>query len=246
MKSKRAYLALPLALLGAALVLACENSRPTPVGPEGLGPQFTHNDPEKVHGGPKGGGNGGDGGGSKTALVDLQLGMQTAGLDVTVNQDSPKKLHVGNSDFVHDIQMNFINPGVCVGIKATNGSQFPTAEEFDALVAELTASVGSGFFTMQIDKADLVVGGFSTSDDHLLIVEFEGTLGSTRILLGSPFDQVDPATVKWTSQDVFEFTGPVVVWAHGVGDGGGEKSNRIIACPGVGLDPNKVVATLTR
>ena len=44
------------------------------------------------------------------------------------------------------------------------------------------------------------------------------------------------------------FTGPVVVWAHGVGDGGiGIKSNRIIQCDGGGgADANKVVATLDR
>jgi hypothetical protein len=64
-------------------------------------------------------------------------------------------------------------------------------------------------------------------------------------MLGSPFHQVDPVTVKWVSPDVFEWTGPVVVWAHGVGGGGGAKSNRIIACDG-GADDNKVVATLDR
>jgi hypothetical protein len=180
--------------------------------------------------------------------------MQTKGLDLDVTvKESSKKLTAGNTDFVQDIKMNFTSPGTCVGFAATNSGEEPTPGEITALTLELRRLAEDGFFTMQIDKSGLEVGT-STTDGHLLLVEqdgtFEGPTGNTRIMLGSPFDQVDPVTVKWVSSsagvDVFEFTGPVVVRAHGVGGGGGEKSNRIIQCPGMGDDPNKVTATLTR
>ena len=98
---------------------------------------------------------------------------------------------------------------------------------------------------MQINKADLTVGG-STSGGHLLLVQFEGPLepplgGKTiRILLGN-FPEVDPVTVTWVSEGEFKFTGPVVVWASGRG----RKSEAIIFCSGVGGEPNKVVATVS-
>ncbi len=58
---------LPFAtLLGAALLLGCQEQASSPVGP--YGPQFTHNDPDKIHGGPKGGGNGDGGGGGAVPL----------------------------------------------------------------------------------------------------------------------------------------------------------------------------------
>ena len=165
-------------------------------------------------------------------------------------KESSKKLNVGNSDFVHDIKMNFSHPGTCVGFAATKSGMAPDGGEVAKLEAELTALVMSGFFTMQIDKSGLG----TTSDGHLLLVERDGTFddalgtthGHTRIMLGSPFNQVDPVKVTQPDPnvDVFEFTGPVVVWAHGVGGGGGEKSNRIIACGGAG--DNKVTATINR
>jgi hypothetical protein len=55
--------ALPLALLSAAFLLGCQEQASGPVEPDGLAPRFTHKDPDKVHGGPKGGGGGGGGGG---------------------------------------------------------------------------------------------------------------------------------------------------------------------------------------
>ncbi len=242
MKTQRAVL--PLALLSAAFMLGCQDQGLEPVGLDGVAPQFHES---AKH--PDGHGGGG-GGGHAAATLDLADGMETMALDVTV-KDRTNKLNVGNTDFVQDIQMNlFVNRGTCEGFAATKSGTVPDGDEIVALEDELKLLVTDGFFTMQIDKNSLD----SSSDGHLLLVErdgtFEGPTGNTRIMLGSPFDQVDPVTVKWVSSsagvDVFEFTGPVVVWAHGVGGGGGEKSNRIIQCPGTGDDPNKVTATLTR
>ncbi len=238
-----------LALLSTVFLLGCQEQGSEPVGPEG--PEFD----KPVNGEHRHG----DDVDPDPITLTLADGMVTTELPVTVSQDSNKKLKVDNGDFVHAIQMNFMDPGVCVGIKATNGSVAPNDEEIAALRAELHdfafwgapphapgkhgpgRLVTSGFFTMQIDKTDLTLGGSTTDDDHLLLVEFEGTLGPTRIQLGSPFDkQVPPNTVKWVSENVFEFTGPVVVWASG----GGVKDGRIIWCAGGVTDPNKVVATL--
>lgn len=239
MKTQRAVL--PLALLSAAFMLGCQDQGLEPVGLDGVAPQFHES---AKH--PDGHGGGG-GGGPAAATLDLADGMETMALDVTV-KDRTNKLNVGNTDFVQDIQMNlFVNRGTCEGFAATKSGTVPDEEEIVALEDELKLLVTDGFFTMQIDKNSLD----SSSDGHLLLVErdgtFEGPTGNTRIMLGSPFNQVDAVKVVEGATDVFEWTGPVVVWAHGVGGGGSEKSNRIIQCDGGGgADANKVVATLNR
>jgi hypothetical protein len=225
----------PISVCALLLLLpACHGRVSNPVEPEGA-------ELPGVSAPAKGGG-----GKSQPATLDLAPGMETTILDVTM-KESGKKLNVGNSAFVHAIQMNFASPGFCFGFKATKSGVVPTPDEITALKEELETRVTAGFFTMQIDKNSLG----SPSDGHLLLVErdgtFEGANGYTRIQLGSPFDQVDSVTVTQPDpdKDVFEFTGPVVVWAHGVGGGRGEKSNRIIACPGVGSSPNQLVATVS-
>ena len=101
---------------------------------------------------------------------------------------------------------------------------------------------------MQIDENSLD----ETSRDHLLLISHAGTFddvnkGSTRIILGSTFDQLDDVKVKQLDEDanVFQWTGPIVVWAIEVGRNG-VKGDRIIQCPGTEDDPNKVVATVNR
>ena len=264
----KAHLAkVSLALLSAVFLLGCQEQGSEPVGPEGLGPQFAAKKCANNSALPGcGGDDGGDGDPAATTLT-LADGMQTPlnpsnddPLPVTVNQDSPKKLNVGNSDFAHNIKMNFLNPGDCFPFAATKSGVVPSTggdgkvDEVAKLEAELIALVTSGSFIMKIDKTGLTLNGSTTSESHLLLVERDGTFddptdgpthGHTRIMLGNPFDnQVPPNTVKWVSENLFEFTGPVVVWAHGVGGGGGEKSNRIIACGGDG--DNKVTATINR
>ena len=241
----KAHLAkVSLALLSTVFLLGCQDMGSGPVGLDGLGPEFKKCDPRPCNGG----GGGGGGGGIKVGKLGLADGMTTTDLHVFIGQDSDKKLTVNNTDFTHNIQMNFTKLGDCVGFKATKSGMLPstgTNGEVAKLVAELTAKVTSGFFEMQIDRTRRG----ETSDDHGLLVSHDGTFagptGHTRIMLGSPFSQVDPVTVTEVN-GVFTFTGPVVVWAHGVGGGGGAKSDRIIQCPGTGNDPNKVTATLTQ
>ncbi len=223
------------ALLSAAFLLGCQEKASSPVGPEALGILLDNKDGPHPHGG--------GGGGPAATSLDLDGGINTMGLVLSV-KESGKKLTIGNTDFVHDIQMAFTDPGTCVGITGTKSGVMPTPAEIDSLKLELTRQVTAGFFTMQIDK---------NGSDHLLLVErdstFDGPNGVTRIQLGSPFDQVpnDVTVTEDEDEDVFTFTGPVVVWAHGVGGGNGEKSNRIIFCLGdEENEPNKVVATVNR
>ncbi len=221
------------ALLAAAFLLGCQEKASSPVGPEGLGILLDNRGGPHPHGG-------GGGGGPAATTLDLDGGITTEGLGVSV-KESGKKLTIGNTDFMHDIGIAFTTPGECVGIKGTKSGVMPDDGEILSLMAELNGTVTDGFFTMQIDK---------NGSDHLLLVErdgtFDGSNGVTRIQLGSPFDQVPNVTVTEGPTDVFTFTGPVVVWAHGVGGGNGEKSNRIIWCPGGPDKPNMVVATVNR
>lgn len=232
----KAHLAkVSLALLSTVFLFGCQDMGSGPMGPEGLGPEF--NKPPHDHG---------DKGDPEQSTLTLADGIQATALPVTVKWDRDDKFRVNNTDFMHNIQMTFTDLGTCVGFKGTKSGVLPSPEQQSALEAELTSNtVTEGFFVMQIDRTSLDM----TSDDHGLLVQFEETsegplMGtSIRIMLGSPFSQVDPVKVT-ENNPVFTFTGPIVVWAHGVGGGGGAKSDRIIQCPGTGNDPNKVVATI--
>ncbi len=170
-------------------------------------------------------------------------------------KDTDTRLTVNNGDFTHDIQMKFMKPdsadyqvGDCTVIAGDNGSRGLPLDKgvYGNLLDELTAPVDGGFFTMEFLKRNLGL----PSGDHLLLVERDGTFesgthGNTRIMLGPTDDEVGvgPGTVTG-GPDTFVFTGPVWVWAHGVGGGGGKRSDRIIACGGAG--DNTVTATIDR
>ncbi len=167
----------------------------------------------------------GGGGGSQPATLDIAFPMETTGLAVTVGQDSRKKFQVSNNAFVHDIQMNF-NDEPCFTWNS------PTPEQKEALVSELSNKVQSGNITMTIDKTGLVLGGEGTqSSGHSLMVDYEGTLGPTRISVAHTPAQ--PPYVKWVSHsedpnvDVFQFVGYVIVtWQRGKN----YYNNRIVGC----------------
>ena len=230
----KAHLAkLSLALLSTVFLLGCQEQGSEPVGPEG--PQFNKPDAEGHNHDKDDDG----GGGPQPATLDLAFGMQTTttGLDVTVKRDNSTELRVGNTDFVHTIQMSFTNLGECTGV-----SFVPlTEDEIGALKLELTGSVTEGFFVMSIDKTSL-----GTTGGHVLLVQRDGTsvdptTGHTRITLGGHV--AGPVKVEEISSGVFEWTGPVGVSAK---TGSGRKSGRAIACPGDGDHPNLVTATLNR
>ncbi len=253
-------LILPLAFASVAFMYGCQEQGSSPVGPNADAVVANLDHKGRPHGRPKGD----DPDPAPTSTLDFAGGMKTTGFEVTVTERN-NLLKADNTDFLHPIEMNFTAPGTCEGFKGTKSGVLPSTEpaedealsEFDKLVSELTSPVAGGFFTMKVDKIGLVPeGDATTSDIHFLDVErdgtFDGDAGSTRILLGSPFNQVGPVTVKWVSSnfdpdvDVFEFTGPVVVWASKVGGGGGAKSDRIIYCPGTGDQPNLVTVTVNR
>ena len=240
---KAHFAKLSLALLSTVFLLGCQEQGPGPVGPDTEigGPNFLHQKKNpKPHGG---------GGGDPAATLDLADGMETEALPVTVKTDRDDKLKVNNTDFMHDIQMNFTNLGTCVGFKGTNGGTVPMRGQdvFTALLAQLTAPVTNGKVIMNIDKTDLMVDGNTQSGRHQVLVQYDDPvanpidLGLVRISVGSVFDGVAAATVAWTQPaaglDVFEFTGPVVVWDAG----GGINDQSVIQCPG-----QTVVVTLNR
>ena len=198
----------------------------------------------------KGGGGGGGGGGTEgVLLMDLEEGMLTTDLPVNVVTDSRKKINLETNAFADT--MNFTNPGDWYEIKAGAGKGQPdiSQEEGDALQAELGPDefgnpkvVENGRLYMLIDKAGLEPGG-ATSGGHHFIVEYVGALGRTGIQIGGPYGT--PVTVAWLSHtetvDTFQFTGTVIVW-----NGSSPKDSRMIGCPGVGPEPNKVVVRVTR
>ena len=241
MKSHLAKLS--LALLSTVFLLGCQEQGSEPVGPEGPGPEFDKpgsvcaahcHDDDAVDPG--------------QSTLKLEFGMETTLLPVSV-KESDTKLTVNNTDFHHEIIMNFRRqdggdydgPRDCTVHLGSTGSHdedlIPADETF--LLAQLKAVVDSGFFTMQIDKDGLD----SPPSDGLLLVEhdvtFEGSTVSIIIMIQRP------ANVQQETPDIFRFTGPVVVRANGVGGGKGKKSRRQIAC-GFEAGDNMVMATINR
>ena len=186
---------------------------------------------------------GGGGGGGSPALLDLEEGMLTAGLSVNLGRDNTKRLSLDTHAFQG--AMNFTDPGDWFQYKGNIREPDITQEEGDALQAELAPgnAIDNGSFYLQIDKVGLAPGG-ATSGDHFLNLDYVGALGETRMQIGGPYDT--PVTVVWLSHtetvDVFQFTGTILVGTTS----GGRKNSRVIGCPGVGPEPNKVVVTLTR
>ena len=249
----KAHLAkVSLALLSAVFLFGCQEQGSEPVGPDGLEIQAM-----------KGGKGKGGGGGKAVGTLDLADGMQAAVLPVDV-KDSDEKLTVNNTDFMPEIEitMDFTPTGggvyeigACTVIAGNTGFHFEKldVDVYQFLLEELTASGPRTAIFLEIDKSGLTVEP-RTDDRHLLLVDRNGTFenagGNTWIMLGPTYDDVGvvPGTVTWVRDDpnidVFEFTGPVVVWATGVGGGGGRKSTRIIACGGA--NDNKVTVTINR
>ena len=104
------------------------------------------------------------------------------------------------------------------------------------LQAQLTTTVTSDYFLMDVDPTGLVVGGSTTARGHQLAVEYERPPPNgfrTAIWYGW---LAGDATVRWISSigsvDVFEFTGPVLVVAHRVNGRRSQKGNRAMACAG--------------
>ena len=145
--------------------------------------------------------------------------MYTDDLDATVGNN----LGANNNDFMHNIEMKFLNPGTCVGEMA--------------LMAELTSEVKAGHFTMQI--YDNSSGGF----EGVLLIKRDGTFadatkGATTIRMTT---NIEGTTITGPPVGPFVWTGPVMVSADGVGRKG-SKGYREMRCSG----PNTVTATINR
>ena len=177
--------------------------------------------PNHNHGG---GGNGND----ETFFVDLDLGMLTTGLPVTVKQDTSKRIRFGNSNFDHPagIEMQFrnlegepITGANCVGVSAVNGG------DLDDFAAELTEPViKSGFFIVKVDGRDDPPG------TGILVLEYTGDLGDTRIQYDGRI--VSPPPVVMEDDPVegsitFHFFGTIFVWQL---NESGNADDKIVAC----------------
>ena len=189
--------------------------------------------------------------------LDLADDMLTTGIDVTLDRDTDRLLRFGNNsglDITQPIEMAFSAPTLALALSGDsdcdvmaggtgNPGETLTDTEWAGLLAEL-GSMQSWSIKVQIDKTRLG----RPSDDHVVRAwrdgTFDGPGGRTSITLGGVYSHEVLTTATLIGvEDVWKFTGRVVVWAHGVG-GGGKRSNRTIACGG-GLD-NTVTVTLHR
>ena len=241
----KAHLAkLSLALLSTVFLFGCQDMGSEPLGP---GPGFDKpgsvcaahcHDDDAVD--------------PEQAMLTLADGMDATAFPVDVSKDTRKTLKVSNHNFEKPtITMHFTELAIdqCEGVVGTNGGTVPEPGEdvFNALLAQLTATVTNGKVIMNIDKTDLMVDGNTQSGRHQVLVQYDDPvanpidLGLVRISVGSVLDGVAAATVAWTQPaaglDVFEFTGPVVVWDAG----GGINDQSVIQCPG-----QTVLVTLNR
>ena len=250
-----------VALLSAVFVLACQDQ--APVGPDGLVPQFGVVCSEgRIHPKCPGGAGGGGGGGGVKGTVTLgpSGGMATSvalqlpgGIDAT-------KIGLNTNTHAGEITMNFKedtdDPGevdtddqVCTDYTGARGRRDEPVEPEvrKYLKSQLNTAVArGGAFFLKIDLTGLMeVGDEWTVDQHLLSVEYDGTLKGQIGYTSIRFGWVDDATVEWVShtetQDEFEFTGGILVAAGGVGGKNGKRGRRAIACSSpVGGNPVRV------
>ena len=204
-----------------------------------LGPLTPGEDPSESQGPvaltKKGGKPGGPGGGDPPgipATLTLTVGMATTGFPVMIRSDDDKEIAFESHE-PHAIRTNFLVPG-----DPFKMSKYLDPADEAALLAELAKSVTNGFFTVQIDKTSLTESG--TTSEAMFVMDYDGDLGGTRIQMGGPYGT--SVTAKCVSPDEFVFTGTVIVGTTG----GGRKNSRVIGCPGVEPDPNKILMTLTR
>ena len=221
------------ALLGVVLVLGCQDLGTGAVEADGLEPQFAK------------GGKGKPPGGNVSATVTLAGGMEMAGLPLVGKYDDDT-VSLNTNDFDVKIDMKFSPNQTCTMIVGEDDG----SGVIDHLRPRLaTASPMSGAFFLRIDKTGLEVGKSTQAEKHLLLVEyadeFDDHLVQVLIIHG---DQFSPATVEWeastSSRDVFNFTGSIVVWMHGVGGLKGKRSRRAMACDAD--DDNFVKVTVDR
>ncbi len=224
---------LSLALLSAVFILGCQDLGTGAVEADGLEPQFAK------------GGKGKPPGGNVSATVTLAGGMEMApGLPLVGKYDD-NTVSLNTNDFDVKIDMKFSPDQTCTMIVGADDGGV-----MDHLEGQLaTASPTSGAFFLEIDKTGLQVGESTQAEKHLLLVEyahvFDGHSVQVLIIHGDAFA---PAEVAWVtstaSEDVFNFTGQIVVWMHGVGGLKGKRGRRATACDAV--DKNLVTVTVDR
>ena len=153
-----------LALLSAAFVLGCQEQGSGPVGPEGLGPEFTHKGPDKVHGGPKDGGGGDDNTEVTWSFADARVHGESVFVENNPNtlqstcSGSPAPKTTNPTVFWNDGEEDGEEEG------STNGCAQVTTTENVKLTNDahliVATKKGSTKFTIQFQIQD--VGGFTS------------------------------------------------------------------------------------
>ena len=232
-----------IALVSVAFLLSCQDQGTGVVESEGAGPQFAVNCAKKPNH-PKCP-DGGDVGGGVAGTVTLEHGMMTTmPLQLTGKYDETT-VALSANNINGDIQLNFPLQ-TCTDFVGENGSSDADVEPEvkTYLESQLQVLAESEAFFLEIDKTGLTVGNSieSTAGRYLLAFEYDE--------IQIRFGWVGPATIKWVSTspsgvDVFNFTGPILVAANGVGGRKGKKGRRAIACAdGAADDANLVTVTV--
>jgi hypothetical protein len=235
-----------MALLSATLILGCQDVGSGPVGPEGLEPQLAK---DKVCPGHPSCKTLGDGG-NLTATLDLGYGMTSLKSGTTSGElesiavtgmDDDNTLRFNTNDFEVDIKMNFpvYTAGQCTVTIGTNGVTAPDVTMEGHVetylrnqLQELVSKESLGSIHLSINKTDMTDTG-----GNLINVSYRSTLPdgqSISIQIRYGAFGVEGPTVFPLGGNRFEFTGPIMVSAGGVGGRNGKRGRRLIACGGTG------------
>ena len=195
---KKYALTMSVAVLSAALLLGCQEQGSGPVGPDGLGPAFSHKDSHNP-----GGGNGD----VTPIMVDLSGGMRASSQPVVVQKDNEREFVLrGDGRILTQLSMA-IDLGSCV---VTKGTVNPA--DFNALIGRVT-STGQQLrtFNMTVDKTN------STSDKHQINTTWTEMAGDFSLRVGTldKFPQGGSVTVTVTKSDDDTYTfigGGVLIW----------------------------------
>ncbi len=175
-----------------------------------------------------GGGGGGSDTGFEPATVDLAGGMLTMDLPVSVSRDSPKKIHFGDTNFFHDIVMNFqLENNDCFAVPETAADSDDISLFVNVLNTEV---IDSGHFVVEVDRKNCTD---NVCTGALVIQYNSNTLGFTRIqYMGNIVPPLPDVTefpdMPIVGSTTFNFDGTIFVWQVGETTNADDK---MVACP---------------
>lgn len=198
---KKHALTMSVAVLSAALLLGCQEQGSGPVGPDGLGPAFSHKDSH----------NPGRGNGDVTPImVDLSGGMRASDQPVVVQKDNERELVLRGDGKIEFALAMVIDVGSC---EVTKGTPVKGDDEFNALIGRVVDESQDRTFNMTVDKTSLN----SSSDKHQINTTWTEMAGDFSLRVGTldKFPQGGSVTVTVTKSDDDTYTfigGGVLIW----------------------------------